>query len=123
MLKVFGIITAHTHIAVAKKPGGQPAEVPFGAYIRAGSDYCIEPNLLSSLQKTPYIKPPCKIELSLLRLVQIPAHIGFNRVEACRLEFFQSVFPVFGQNAEIVYSAGIDVKLFTVHFKTVAVYF
>ena len=122
MLQIIGIGAAQAHISVLEQPCGQSAEVPFGADIRAGSDYSIESDLLGGLDEPPDVKSAREIKFALFRLVHIPADIGLNRVKARRLELFEPVLPIFGHDAEIVHRARIYAKALAVHFKLAVFY-
>ena len=122
MLQIFGIGAAQTHVSVLEQPCRQPAEVPFRADIRTGSDYRIEPDLLRRLDKTPDVEPAGEVKFALPRLMHVPADICFNRVETRRLELSEPVLPVFGHDAEIVHRARIYAKALAVHFKLAVFY-
>ena len=122
VLQIIGIGAAQAHISVLEQPCGQSAEVPFGADIRAGSDYSIESDLLGGLDEPPDVKSAREIKFALFRLVHVPADIGFYRVKARRLELFEPVLPIFGHDAEIVHRAGIYAKALAVHFKLAVFY-
>lgn len=73
MTEIFGICTAQTHISVLQQPRRQTAEVPLGADVRPGSDYCIQSDILCGFEKTPNVESAAEIKFTLFRLVHIPA--------------------------------------------------
>lgn len=80
MPEVDGVQAPDAHILVGKQPRRQSAEIPFRADVRTGTENDIEPELARRLHKAPDIQPAREVELTLARLVEIPAHICFDGV-------------------------------------------
>ena len=108
--EIIGIHTANLHILILEKPGGKSAEIPLGTDVGSGTNYCVKSDLLRDFKIFFNIEYSRKVEFSGLLLVKVPADIGFNRVEACRFEFCQSVLPIFGNGAEVVHCARVNVE-------------
>ena len=100
---IIRIAAANLHILILKKPSRQTAEIPLGTYIRTWSDNAVKSNLFCCFNKSDNIKHSVKTKLSRLRLVQIPAHIGFNSIKACKLQLCEPILPVFRQNTKIMH--------------------
>jgi len=89
-----------------REPGRQPAVVPLRTDVRAGADDGVHPRLVHLVEKRLQVEYPGKVELTRLRLVQIVAEIGLDRVEPHHLRLGDAVRPLRGMNPKIVDGSG-----------------
>ena len=108
---------AQTNAVIRQKPGRQAAELPFRADIGAGTDDHIQSQLFRKIKKCGNIQHTLKAEFPLLRLVHIPAAIGFYSVQAAVLQFLQPILPLLGQRAEIVDRTAVNLKWRPIHIE------
>ena len=73
--------------AVLEQPGGQSAQVPLGADVGAGPQDHIQPQFLGGFDVFHQIQPPGEVKFSLFALMEVPAAVGFQGIEAAGLQF------------------------------------
>ena len=100
------VVAAQRQVRVGEQPAWQTTELPFGADVRPRTNDDIQIQLFRDGNKALDIQSAAEIKLSFFSLVKIPAGIGFNSIETAGFQLFQAVFPVFGQNTEVVQRAG-----------------
>ena len=79
------IHTPQGDVFITEKPCGQTAELPFTADVRTGPENHIQSQLGSLVNIGGQIQHTSKVENAFLRLVEVPASIGFHRIEAALL--------------------------------------
>ena len=117
LFQIQRVIASQAHVGVGKQPGGQSAEFPFSADIRTGADNDVKSQLFSGFDVFFNIQHAAEVKLTLFAFVEIPAGIGFQRVEAAGFQLFQPVFPIFRHNPEIVHGTGNDPERLSVQQK------
>ena len=109
-MEVVRLGAAQTQAPHSEEPGGEAAEFPFGADVRAGAENHPEPQLVRQREEAPHIQVAAEVEGALPALVEVPGHVGRHRVEATGLELDQTVAPAVARNAEVVHLTGEDAE-------------
>jgi len=105
-----GVHAAELDAGPGGEPGRQPAVLPLGADVRAGTDDRIESGPVDFVEKRFEVQHAGEVELPRFRFVQIVTDIGFDRVEAHHLRFGDAVAPLLGTDAEIVDGSRDDLR-------------
>ena len=103
LFEVAFVVAADGDVFVAEEPCRQTAEFPFTADVRTRTENDVQTELCGFVHISGEVKHTGEVKLTFLLFVQVPAGIGFNRVEAAFLQLGQAVVPVFARNTEVVH--------------------
>ena len=93
---------------VSEEPGGQAAEIPLGAGVRAGAEDDIKAFLLGGADEGGDVVLAGEVVVPGRRLMDVPEDIGGDGVEAHGLRHLEAGVPVLAGDAGVVEFAGED---------------
>ena len=105
---------AQVHPRFRQEPGGKGAEIPFGTDVATGAQDDHKSFLLRDSDIFHEIEPSGEIETAFAWFVEIPAEIGFKRIQPALTQFYNAVAPVVRMDAEIVHCTRTDLCFFSV---------
>ena len=76
-----GSVGPHLHVRVTQQPGGKPAHFPLRADEGAGPQDHVQPHGTGQAHKSLHVPAAGEVELSFLRLVDVPGDVGLHRVK------------------------------------------
>ncbi len=115
--KVPGFAAADAHGGVGEQPRGQPAVVPLGANVGAGSDNRVHPGIGHQVQEAPKVQPAVGKEGTRSWRVLVPRHVGLDGVQSHQPGLVDPVGPQIGVHPEVVDGSGKDAERFIVQEK------
>lgn len=113
----FGIAAADDCGMILQQPGGETAELPFGAGVRAGAEDHVETFLLGFADEFGDIEIAGKIVDAGARLVSVPEDVSGDGVKAYGFGHLETGAPVGPGNAGVVHFAGDDAEGFSIEQK------
>lgn len=114
-----GVVATNAQVFILEQPSRKTAEIPFAARIRPRTNDDPQAELLRRFTELRDVEHAFEAEFTFLGLVHVPTHDRFDRIESCRLQFAQAVFPIFGHDTEIVHGTRIQAERFPVEIKAV----
>ncbi len=100
------VAAAHADVVLAEQPGGVAAGFPLGAGVGAGPQDHVEALRGGLAYERGHVVVAGEVEPALLRLDQVPEHVGLHRVQAQCARLLQAVFPVVTRDALEMDGAG-----------------
>lgn len=88
-----GVGAAQVEAVGGEEPGGQPAEVPFGADVRAGPDDGVQAEVAGGAQEAAEVAPAGEVGLARGGLVEVPGDVGVDGVDTEGAQPPQPVLP------------------------------
>ncbi len=109
-LQIARVAAADLDAVLLEHPPRRAAHFPFGAGIRAGTQNHPQAFLLRDAAKLRVVRLAAPVELSLLRLVQIPEQVGANGIQTHCLRHPQTLAPVL-----LGHARGVDFAAANLH--------
>jgi len=83
---------------------------PLRADVRAGAHDGFEAQIACQLQITFQVKAAVEVELAGPRFVQVPGHVGLDRIQTHGAQLQQAVFPIIGVDTEVMHGSRKDAE-------------
>jgi hypothetical protein len=111
---------AAADFGVGEEPGGEAAELPFGAGVGAGAEDDVETFFLRGLDEGGEVVVAGEVVVTGCGLVDVPEDVGGDGVEAHGAGHFEARVPVLAGDAGVVKFAGEDFEGFAVEGEVIA---